>query len=50
MSVNVNVTLPDYDEDIQILFQAQNRNATLIEMLYEKLGMEIPEDPQEDLQ
>ena len=49
MSVNVNVTLPDLEEDIEILFQGQNRNGTLIEMLYEKLGIEIPEDPKEGL-
>ena len=42
-----NVTLPDLEEDIQTLFEAQNRNGILIEMLYEKLGIEIPEDPQE---
>ena len=39
-----------HDEDIQILFEGQNRNATLIEMLYEKLGIEIPEDPEEYLE
>ena len=36
-----------HEGDIQLLFEQANRNSMLIEMLYEKLGIEIPEDSQE---
>tara|TARA_R100000458_G_scaffold49668_1_gene49385 strand:+ start:153 stop:323 length:171 start_codon:yes stop_codon:yes gene_type:complete len=45
-----NVTLSDLEQDIEMLFEASNRNAILIEMLYEKLGIEMPEELEELIQ